>query len=141
MPAMSTILSDAVDGLQAVLSCNVEEYHRLEGPTELTVYVQPNEQGEEEGRGVGNIFRSPSELTIIVEIPWDDKVATGTSVSDTVETIKEYIHDNRDLVLGYVTRHGTIAWRFAYRTKGQTRITYMTALVPLLITYPNQNQR
>lgn len=82
--------------LRAELSAPVEQYWRLEPPTQATVYVQPKQESEE-SRGIGNVWVDVLAVDIICETPWDDTVATAEALVAIVEQVKALIETNRDL--------------------------------------------
>lgn len=135
---MSGLVGDVVTGLRTVLSCSVEQYWRIEPPTALTCYVQPKEEHAERGLGIGPTWVSGFAIDVILEIPWDDKVTTGTSLSGAVETVKTWIGSNRALVVDgsvdYVTRYDRIEYMFVTRP-GAGKPSF-AAIVPLIIEWP-----
>lgn len=135
---MSGLVGDVVTGLRAVLSCPVEQYWRIEPPAVLTCFVQPNSEHGEKGRGIGATWVSGFAIDVWLEAPWDDKVATGTSLSAAVETVKTWIAANRALVVDgavdYVTRYDRIEYMFVTRPGAGKPV--FAAKVPLIIEWP-----
>ena len=130
------VLDTIVTLLQAELSAPVEEYWRLEPPTQLTVFVQPKTEAAEKAVAVGDNFESGWEVSVIIEVPWDDKVATGASLDAAVESVKNVVQDNRQPISGaaYVMMYGEISYQFVQRPGASKPV--FAAIVPYILTYP-----
>jgi hypothetical protein len=140
MSTTGLVMADVVcavhDGLATDLAavCEVEEFWRLEPPTVLTTYVQPNSEPNEKASGIGNVWASGMNVDVICEQPWDDTVAAGAALSACVELVKHWVDDNRDLQVGYVYRYGTITYQFATRP-GSGKPT-LVAVIPVNVEWP-----
>lgn len=135
---MAGLVSEITTGLRAALTCPVEEYWRLEPPEVLTCYVQPKQEPAERGVGMGQLWASGFQVSVLLEAPWDDKVATGASLSAAVEDVKTWVAAHRALItdgdVDYVTKCGTIDYGFVTRPGAGKPV--FSAQVPLLIEWP-----
>lgn len=135
---MSGLVGDVVTGLRTVLTCPVEQYWRIEPPAVLTCFVQPNSEPGESGRGIGPTWISGFVIDVYLEVPWDDKVTTGTNLSSAVETVKAWVAANRALVVDgsvdYVTKYGEIKYMFLTRP-GAGKPAF-AAKIPIIIEWP-----
>lgn len=132
-------MADALDAVVTALRTSfgttpVEEFWRTEPPAVLTVYATPRNETAERGRTIGNVWQQEYGVDVIVETPWDNTVATGLAVLAAVETVKAYVHGDRDMGgEAEVARAGAIDYQFVGR--GSQGLPTYSARIPLLFTW------
>lgn len=110
--SMTTLLDGIVTELRAVESCIVEKYCRTKPPTALTIFVQPLDEAEEQTTGMGNNFGTGWHFILFVEVPWDDKSATGDALQAAIEIVRTWVAANRQYASGYVATVGRATYGY-----------------------------
>jgi len=94
---MKSLVAQVTTLLRAATTDRVEQYWRLEPPEVLTYYVTDRSESSQRGHGIGNSWQETLSIDVVVEVPWDDTVATAEALNDAVEVVKAAVHANRDL--------------------------------------------
>lgn len=129
-----TLISNIVTSIRALVTCPVEAYYRTNTPTKLHAMVYPVHEKAEEDMAIGNDFQTGWQVNVLIEQPWDDKVATAEAVIDTAATVKSWVNSNREYVTDYVLTLGQTTYTYIDRT-GRGNYTF-AVIVPLQFDPP-----
>jgi len=137
MSTMADVVSTWTDLLRdALTGITVEQYWRLEPPESVTVYVEARTESGETGYAIGPHWASDYTVDVVIEAPWDDTVATAEQVSGLVETVKQTVAENREVLKPLVSTHGQVDWRFAQRPG--SGVPVRIAVVPIENRFPGR---
>lgn len=133
---LDDLMDQLITDLRALLSYSVEKWWRQEQPTVLTVYVHPEEELEEQARGIGNDFMTGWIVNCYVETPWDDKATTADTAQAVADSIRGWVNSNRSYVADTVLTCGRTPYGFVKR-EGTNKRTFLIKL-PLRFRPPNR---
>lgn len=135
--SMATVVSTWTTILRAALTtATVEQYWRMEPPSGATVYVEPSTESGETGFSIGPNWASDYTVNAVVEMVWDDTVATAETMDGIVEGIKTAVAANRNTLTPLLSSHGQVQWNFAQRPG--SGVLVRVATVPIDCKFPGR---
>lgn len=94
---MGSLMGQLVTGARSVLSCPVEPVFSSTPPTGLIVYVHPASEVGEEPFACDNVTQESHEVDFVIELPAGRRNTPWTQLWGTVDALKNWVREHRDL--------------------------------------------